>query len=175
MTCSSWSPECRHSLLFFLPGYLLPMSYDWHEVITWCFFHTELCSISWRSSVHATGWKLYPLNTPRKGGRIRYFYSPSSFRSLTDFSIIHFADMFMFQAALHSLHLAENKWWNKRCVKCWDLLVDLSPVQYCECNLKPKYDTTEVCERVILSIGRFTCAQGCLWALRQTDNWSLSL
>lgn len=126
-----------------------------------------------------TGWKLYPYNNPRKGGRIRYFHSPSSFRSLIDFSIVHFDDMSLSRVALHSLHLVENKWWNKWwnkwCVRCWDLLLDLSQVQYCEWHLKPKYHTTEVCERVISSISRFTCAQECLWALRQTNNWSPSL
>lgn len=173
MTCSFWSLEWHHSLLPFLPGYLLPISCDWCG--TWCFFHTEPCTISWRSCVHATGWKLYPHNTPRKGGRIRYFHSASSLRSLIDFSIVHFNDMFFSRAALHGLLLVENKWWNKWCVRCWDLLLDLSQVQYCECHLKPKYDTTEACERVILSITRFTCAQGCFWELRQTNNWSRSL
>lgn len=144
MTCSFWSLEWHHSLLPFFPDYLLPIpvSRDWHEVITWCFFHTEPCAVSLRSVVHSTGWKFYPHSTPRKGGGERYFHSPSSFRFLIDFSIVHFDDPFLSWAALHSLHLAENKWY----VRCWDLLLDLSQVQYCQCNLKPKHDTTEVWE-----------------------------
>lgn len=148
MTCSFWSPQCHHSLLLFLPDYLPPISCVWHEVIVWHFFHTEPCAISCWCSPHAAGCKLYPHNAPRKGGGIRYFHSPSSFRSLIDFSIVHFHHMFLSWVALHSLHLPENK----LCVRCWDLLLDPSQFRSCECHLKNRYDIAEeVCEGVTLS------------------------